>query len=252
MIDMDIQVRSIQANGSTVEDAVEAGLAQLQIGRDQVEIEVVEEGSRGVLGIGARDAVVRLTFREEEPMPLPPTAAEHVEPEPVPPAEEEPDSEAEQEATLNLARDVLVELLENMQIEAEVQGRIAEPRFPGDSATLVLDLHGDDLGFLIGRKGETLAAIQHLVRLMVNKVVQRRVHLLVDIEGYKVRRESALKKLALRIADQAARRGRRIALEPMSAYERRIIHVTLRNHPAVSTESVGEGTRRKVTICPKP
>jgi spoIIIJ-associated protein len=252
MIDMDIQVRSIQANGSTVEDAVEAGLAQLQIGRDQVEIEVVEEGSRGVLGIGARDAVVRLTFREEEPMPLPPTAAEHVEPEPVPPAEEEPDSEAEQEATLNLARDVLVELLENMQIEAEVQGRIAEPRFPGDSATLVLDLHGDDLGFLIGRKGETLAAIQHLVRLMVNKVVQRRVHLLVDIEGYKVRRESALKKLALRIADQATRRGRRIALEPMSAYERRIIHVTLRNHPAVSTESVGEGTRRKVTICPKP
>jgi len=249
---MDIQVRSIQANGSTVEDAVESGLAQLQVGRDQVEIEVVEEGSRGVLGIGARDAVVRLTFREEEPMPLPPTAAEYVEPEPVAPAEEEPDSQAEQEATLNLARDVLVELLENMQIEAEVQGRIAEPRFPGDSATLVLDLHGDDLGFLIGRKGETLAAIQHLVRLMVNKVVQRRVHLLVDIEGYKVRRESALKKLAMRIADQAARRGRRIALEPMSAYERRIIHVTLRNHPAVSTESVGEGTRRKVTICPKP
>lgn len=249
---MDIQVRSIEANGSTVEDAVRAGLAQLQVGRDQVEIEVVEEGSRGVLGIGARDAVVRLTFREEEPLALPPTTAEYVEPEPVPPAEEEPDAQAEQEATLNLARDVLIELLENMQIEAEVQGRIAEPRFPGDASTLVLDLQGDDLGFLIGRKGETLAAIQHLVRLMVNKVVQRRVHLLVDIEGYKVRRESALKKLALRIADQAARRGRRIALEPMSAYERRIIHVTLRNHPAVFTESVGEGTRRKVTICPKP
>lgn len=245
---MDIRVRSIEANGSTVEDAVQAGLEQLQVGRDQVEIKVVEEGSRGVLGIGARDAVVRLTFREEEPTPLPPTDAEDVEPE----AEEELDPQAEQEATLNLARDVLVELLENMQIEADVQGRIAEPRFPGDSATLVLDLHGDDLGFLIGRKGETLAAIQHLVRLMVNKVVQRRVHLLVDIEGYKVRRESALKKLALRIADQAARRGRRIALEPMSAYERRIIHVTLRNHPAVSTESVGEGARRKVTIGPKP
>jgi spoIIIJ-associated protein len=223
-------------------------LDQLQVERDQVQIEVVEEGSRGVLGIGARDAVVRLTFHEEEPTPLPPAAAEHVELE----VEEELDPQAEQEATLNLARDVLVELLENMQIEADVQGRIAEPNFSGDSATLVLDLHGDDLGFLVGRKGETLAAIQHLVRLMVNKVVQRRVHLVVDIEGYKVRRESALKKLALRIADQATRRGRRIALEPMSAYERRIIHVTLRNHPAVSTESVGEGTRRKVTIYPKP
>ncbi len=253
---MDALVRSIEANGSTVEDAVKAGLAQLQVERDQVEIKVVEEGSRGVLGIGARDAIVRLTFREEEPTPLPPTAVEHVEleaeAESLPSAEEELDPQAEQEATLNLARDILVELLENMQIEADVQGRIAEPRFQGDSATLVLDLHGDDLGFLIGRKGETLAAIQHLVRLMVNKVVQRRVHLLVDIEGYKVRRESALKKLALRIADQAARRGRKIALEPMSAYERRIIHVTLRNHPAVSTESVGEGTGRKVTICPKP
>ena len=232
---MEIRVRSIEANGSTVEDAVKAGLAQLQVERDQVQIEVVEEGSRGVLGIGARDAVVRLTFHEEEPTPLPPAAAEHVELE----VEEELDPQAEQE-------------LEYMLMEADVQGRIAEPRFSGDSATLVLDLHGDDLGFLVGRKGETLAAIQHLVRLMVNKVVQRRVHLVVDIEGYKVRRESALKKLALRIADQAARRGRRIALEPMSAYERRIIHVTLRNHPAVSTESVGEGTRRKVTIYPKP
>ncbi len=138
-----------------------------------------------------------------------------------------------------------------MQIEAEVEEKVVKPRYQGDSPTLVLNLRGNDLGFLIGRKGETLAAMQHLVRLIVNKEAQRAVHLVVDVEDYKSRRESALRKLALRIADQATRRGRRIALEPMSAYERRIIHVALRNHPEVKTESVGEGSRRKVTIFPK-
>jgi spoIIIJ-associated protein len=260
---MDNQDGSIEVVAETVDAAVEAGLAQLGVSRDRVQVEVVREGSRGVLGIGARDALVRLTRLAEEVEPsLEPAPAR--EPEPAPAREPEPEPEPEptpepearpkptQEEILGLARDILAELMERMQIEADIQARVSEPRYPGDSSSLVLDIQGDDLGFLIGRKGETLAAIQHLLRLMVNKVVQQRVHLVVDVEGYKVRREDALKKLALRIADQATRRRRRIALEPMNAYERRIIHMTLRNHPTVITESVGEGSRRKVTIVPKP
>jgi spoIIIJ-associated protein len=253
---------SIEARGESVEAAIEVGLSELGLGRDQVSIEVIQEESRGVLGIGARDALVRLTSTGAQDASEPEVASE---PESVlsgdlePETELETDSEVESDPTqsseeeiLALGRDILAELLEKMQISAEIHPRISKPHYAGDSSSLVLDLRGDDLGFLIGRKGETLAAIQHLVRLMVNKVVQQRVHLLVDVEGYKVRREDALKKLALRIADQATRRRRTVALEPMNAYERRIIHITLRNHPTVLTESVGEGSRRKVTIVPRP
>lgn len=248
---MDIDVRSFEASGESVEDAIATGLAELGTTRDQVEIEVVREGSRGVLGIGARDAIVRLTWRQETGTDSEP------EPEPEPEQLVETDVESSEESadkdkeTLQLARDILDELLEKMQVEATISPRIVEPRYKGDGATLILDLQGKDLGFLIGRKGETLAALQHVVRLMINKALQRRAHIVIDVEGYKARRENALKKLALRMADQATRRGRQVSLEPMSAYERRIIHVALRNHPTVVTESVGERDRRKVTIRPK-
>ena len=254
---MENRLGSIETSGESVQSAVEAGLAQLGVSRDQVEIEVIREGSRGVLGIGVRDALVRLTEievdLEVEREPAPELDPEpEIDPEPELDPEHEPHSQFSQEEILELARDVLAELLEKMQIKAEIHTRVSVPKYPDDSSSLVLDLHGDDLGFLIGRKGETLAAIQHLVRLIVNKVVQERTHLVVDVEGYKVRREEALKKLALRIADQVTRRSRMIALEPMNAYERRIVHVSLRNHPTVMTESVGEGPRRKVTIVPRP
>ncbi len=246
---MENQLGSIETSGESVQSAVEAGLAQLGVSRDQVEIEVIREGSRGVLGIGVRDALVRLIEIEAD-LEVERELESELDPEPE--LDSEPHSQFSQEEILELARDVLAELLEKMQITAEIHTRISVPRYPDDSSSLVLDLHGDDLGFLIGRKGETLAAIQHLVRLIVNKVVQERTHLVVDVGGYKVRREEALKKLALRIADQVTRRSRMIALEPMNAYERRIIHVSLRNHPTVLTESVGEGPRRKVTIVPRP
>lgn len=261
--------RSIEATGSGVEAAIQAGLAQLGLTRDQVDVEIIQEPSRGVLGFGARDAIVRLKVIQTAP-PAEPRPQRHVTPEPrrteptPTPAradeEEEspPDTSAEgvpQELTegriLEIARDVLADLLDRMEVQAEIQTRIVEPTNSSDGKTLVLDLSGNDLGFLIGRKGETLAALQHIVRLIVNKEIQQRANLLVDIGGYKSRRENALRKLALRVADQVTRRRRRIALEPMNAYERRVIHMTLRNHPTVTTESVGENDHRKVTILPK-
>jgi spoIIIJ-associated protein len=265
---MNNQARSIEASGSDVQAAIKVGLAQLGLSQEDVDVEVLQEPSRGVLGIGSRDAIVRLTEIRPAPQeePSPPSRAEPVpaEPRPTPSSvEAEPEARASEteaeeapeelteEEVLGIAEDVLDDLLSRMEVEADVQTRIVKPKNSEDGDTLVLDLRGNDLGFLIGRKGETLAALQHIVRLIVNKEIRQRVNLLVDVGGYKARRENALRKLALRVADQATRRHRRIALEPMNAYERRIIHMTLRNHPTVTTESVGERDRRKVTIIPK-
>jgi spoIIIJ-associated protein len=268
------QVSSIEVAGATVDAAVQDGLAKLGLTRDRVTIAVLREASRGVLGIGARDAVVRLTEIELEEPPLPgetPLSETTVETT----SDDEGESYAiladltvpteaplmsapasarqryAQQEILEMARQVLADLLVRMEVQAEIEPRIVQSKVPGEDPSLILDMQGKDLGFLIGRQGETLAALQHLLRLIVNKSTEQRANLIVDVEGYKLRRERALQKLALRIADQATRRNRRVALEPMSAYERRIIHMTLRNHPTVATESVGEGDQRKVTILPK-
>lgn len=264
---MNDQAQSIRVSGSSIEAAIDAGLDQMGLTRDQVEVKIIQEPSRGVLGIGSREAIVHLTqillSRREpvrpaprvepaapEPAPIKPPDRAQVEKAPPQAAPTTPTEPTEDEI-LAIARDVLVDLLARMEVEATIEARVVKGRDAGEGTSLVLDLRGNDLGFLIGRKGETLAALQHVVRLIVNKEIQQRVNLLVDIGGYKSRRESALRKLALRVADQVTRRHRTIALEPMTAYERRIIHITLRNHPTVTTESVGERDHRKVTILPK-
>jgi spoIIIJ-associated protein len=115
----------------------------------------------------------------------------------------------------------------------------------------MFNVSGDDLGVLIGPRGETLDALQYVARLMVAHRLHRRTHFLVDVEGYRERREQALARLAERMADKVRQRHEPISLEPMPPYERRIIHMTLRNAPGVYTESTGEGDRRKVRIYPQ-
>jgi spoIIIJ-associated protein len=154
------------------------------------------------------------------------------------------------DADLARARQVVAELLERMEIEAEVEANRGEP--DGDVTPIVLDVQGPDLGMLIGRKGETLAAFQYIARLIVAKQVGHSIDLVIDVQGHKKRREQQLRRLARRLADQAVERQRVMTLEPMPASERRIIHLELRDHPSVRTESVGEGTHRKVTIIPRP
>jgi spoIIIJ-associated protein len=114
----------------------------------------------------------------------------------------------------------------------------------------VLDVYGPEAGSLIGRRGETLAALQRIVRLITGNRLTGRANLVVDVEGYKRQREEKLRRLADRMAGRAADSGRTVSLEPMSAYERRIIHIALRDRSDVRTESVGEGYRRRVTIIP--
>lgn len=235
--------RDIEARGQDVEAAIEAGLNQLGLGRNDVIIEVIDEGSRGLLGIGSRDAIVRLT-----PMATPsPAAVAPVAAEPSDKDAEVHDVEAEQA----LALDVLQTLLQKMRVPATVTVSLSEPDDLTGRQIVVLEIKGNDLGVLIGSRGETLNALQYLMRLMVGHKLRRRVDLVVDVEGYRQRREQALARLAERMADKVMRRRQPISLEPMPPHERRIIHMTLRDYDEVTTHSVGEGKQRKVRILPK-
>jgi spoIIIJ-associated protein len=143
------------------------------------------------------------------------------------------------------------ELLLRMGFRGQVTARWGESVEPPDVRPLLVDVRGRDLQPLIGRRGETLSALQYLTRLIVAKELGTHVAILIDIDGYRARREDQLRRLARRMADQAVETARTMVLEPMSPYERRIIHLELHDHPSVYTESVGEGDRRKVTIIPR-
>jgi spoIIIJ-associated protein len=242
--------QTIEATGTDVETAIAEGLAELGVDRDAVEIEVLDEGSRGLIGIGAREARVRLTVKPELPpvIPAEPDFGELSRAE-APPTEE-PTSMEKDEA--EIAQGVLLELLGLMDIEgARVDVRRAEAA-PGEKEPpLVFDVRGPGTDVLIGRRGETLSALQHVTRLIVGQEMTKRVNLVVDVEGFKARRETSLSRMAHRLAEQAVRTNRTVVLEPMPPHERRIIHLALRDHPHVTTESIGEGTRRKVTIIPR-
>lgn len=174
-------------------------------------------------------------------------ALEDVAPEDMPAAE----AAGAAEPGLEQARGTLVELLARMQVRAEVDAAWGEVDGLTGERAIVLDVRGDDLGMLIGRKGETLAALQYITRLILSKQSGEGVEVVVDVQGHKRRREEQLRRMARRMADQAAQRQRTLTLEPMPANERRIVHIELRDHPSVRTESVGEGHARKVTIIPK-
>lgn len=149
-----------------------------------------------------------------------------------------------------IGAEVLSDLLKHMQIRATVTPKQAETT-EGEDEHWTLEITGQDLALLIGRRGETLASLQYITRLIASRKLGRRANIVIDVEGYKARRETMLKRLAKRMAEQAIQRGRTVQLEPMPPHERRIIHMTLRDYPGVTTESIGEGDHRKVTIVPR-
>jgi len=189
-----------------------------------VEVTVVKEGRQGILGLGAEEARVRVRSLVEVP-------------------EKESD-------IAEAAKRVLETLLARVGVVASVVSQTKPPieGSEGASNVITLDVTGDDLGILIGRRGQTLSSLQYIVRLIVAHQEKARVPIVIDVEGYKQRRYGALQALAWRMAEQVKVRGRSFALEPMSAYERRIIHLTLADDPDVITESIGDGEARKVVI----
>lgn len=166
------------------------------------------------------------------------------------PSEDATDDENEA-AMAALAVELLSETVHRMGFEAEVVASWQEPDADNDERYLLLNLHGRDLGALIGRRGDTLGNLQYLLRLMVNQRLHQWKNIVVDVEQYRQHRAEHLMQLALRSADQVAKTGRPLSLEPMPPNERRIVHLALRDHPNVFTESSGEGERRKIQILPK-
>ncbi len=184
-------------------------------------------------------------------------------PTPAPEAVEAPEAEAPEpvealepeefgpEQVRELATELLEEMLKLMGIRAHVVSEWAEPTPEQSEPPLLLDIRGENLGVLIGRHGETLASIQYLVRLMINQRTHRWHNIVVDVDQYKARRAERLAQMARRMAEQVVRTGRPVSLEPMPPADRRLIHLALRDHEQVYTESTGEGDRRKVQILPK-
>jgi spoIIIJ-associated protein len=242
---------SVEISAKTVEEALARGLADLGLTREQVEITVLNPGRSGVLGFGAEDALVRIAPRPK----LQEKAAEVAEPESdfEGPALAAPAPEAPASDAANLAVDVLQGLLDRMSIRARVTVRVGDDLIEeGEEPPLTLDIVGEDLGILIGRQGETLRDLQYMTRLMLSRQLERWEPIVVDVESYRVRRRRSLHLLAIRMAERVVVSRQRVVLEAMPAHERRIIHMALRDHPTVTTKSIGEGEHRKVTIIPKP
>ena len=265
----------ITATGKTIDLAIEAGLTQLSMDRDSVSVEILERAKSGFLGIGSSPARVRVTYGQEEPEtpaapvqpekkpePRPQPKPEQPKPEqpktrkpeppkapvkaPEPPkAAQAPAAAPEQSVLDDNARRItefLTGLLEHMDSPAQVQVTETE------KGRYSVVLEGQKLGQLIGRRGETLDAIQQLTNYAVNSGREKRIRVHVDAENYRAKREQSLESLARKVAAKVTRYRRSVTLEPMNAYERHVIHAALQDVPGVNTYSIGSEPNRRVVV----
>ncbi len=277
-------MQSVKTTGKTVEEAVQKALLELGIEEADAEIRVIEEGTKGIFGLGKKDAVVEVSVKGEETAPEEAAAAvaaifagekpaetpetpetpetaeapaekteeteetvSEVETEGEKPErkrEERPFSKEEQDETAEEAKKFLEGIFRAIGLSVTIEKMANEDR-------VLLNLHGDGLGILIGKRGRTLASLQYLTNLAAGKLYHHRYFVLLDVENYRIRREQTLTTLALRLADKAKRTGAPVALEPMDPAERRMIHLALQEDPDVMTESEGEGSYRHIVILPK-
>lgn len=261
-------MRTIEATGKTIEDAVRSGLVRLGLMEEEVTIEVLAEPKSGFLGFGSKPAKVRMTekarknapiydIEEEERKAAPPAESKAAE---AAPAEdvtaETPKEPVEEPAAVEVepaeetftaeeaaakAKAFLQDVLRNMGIEVMIEKMIKSDK-------IILHLHGKNLGILIGKHGQTLDALQYLTNLTTNQGEETRHFIMLDVENYRQRREETLKQLAVRLAGRVKRSGEKVVLEPMNGYERKIIHVALQNEAHVRTESEGQDPYRHVVI----
>jgi spoIIIJ-associated protein len=205
-------MEGIEITAATIKDAIEKAEAQLGLSRDQFEVEVIREGKSGILGVGSREAVIKVT-----PITLP-------------------------------GKDMVGRVIEILDTLLELLGIPGKVEVLSNELPLALDIKGEDLGILIGRRGQTLASLEYITKLVVVGRLKAWIPLTVDVGGYKKRRRDSLQRLALYLAEQVKSRRRAITMEPMPADERRIVHLTLADDPDVTTQSIDEGEHRKVVI----
>ena len=242
----------------TTDEAIANGLKQLGISEDLVDIEILDAGSRGLLGIGGRQSRVRLTLKNPDEdnspskaeMPGVHRSSEKVDLHEAKTIDNDLLSDEERQC-MKVAKTVVIELLERMRVKAVVEPCFIAPEDEKDNRIILVDIQGDDLSILIGRRSETLNALQYIASLIVSKELGKWVPMMIDVQGYRKRRDRQLRQLGRKMAEQALQTGRRQVLEPMPANERRVIHLELRDNPQVITESMGDEPYRKVTISPK-
>lgn len=237
----------IEVSGKTEDEAIAEALRKLNLNRDDVSVEIIERAKTGFLRIGSAPAVVRVYFEASEEPKVEPIAPA-VKKTTAAPVEKKPAVAAAQSNAQSAikTREFLEGLLERMDIKAEIT--IAEK----EDGSLFVELSGDGMGAVIGRRGETLDAIQHLTNYAVNRGNEERTRVSIDAENYRSKREEALERLAEKMAAKALKYKRSMALEPMNSYERHIIHTALQNYEGVTTCSTGtEPNRRVVISCEK-
>ena len=204
-------MKTLEKSGKTIDDAVDAAVAELGCSREDANIEIIAMPSKGILGFGAKPAIVRVSVEDK--------------------------------ATA-YAMDFLSTIFKKFDIDVKINVTEGEE-------FITLDLIGKDLGILIGRRGETLDALQYLTNLTVARHFEERCKIILDVEGYRSKREESLARLAKKLADRVKESGKNMSLEPMSPYERRIIHTVLQSDDQVRTFSEGEEPYRKVVIAKK-
>ena len=245
-------MESVERTARTVEEAEELALKELGVDRNEVEVEILSRGKAGFLGIGAEVARVRVTRigpggvartvssaapaedpdeHDDEDMPAP-----------------TPVSGTEEGTVAGLALVALNNILSTSGVNVACSVRTADDPEVGGP---IIDISGDDSGLLIGRRGQSLQSLQFIVNLIVRKEFGESVRVVLDVERYRQRREASLRDMANKVAERVTQTGRGITLEPMSAADRRIVHLSLADRDDVSTESVGFGEERKVSIFPK-
>lgn len=201
-------MKFVEKSGKSVEEALRLALIDLEVSRDQVEIEILEEGSKGFLGIGAKETRIRVTKKND---------------------------------VNETARNFLSNILNQMSISAKLE-------IEQNDEVLSINMIGEDMAILIGKRGQTLDSLQYLVSLVVNKEREDYLRVVLDTENYRAKRKETLEALAEKLASKVKKSRKNVILEPMNPYERRIIHSALQNNPSVSTKSEGEEPYRKVII----
>ena len=233
-------IKTLEKSARTEDEAIAAALAELGLDRDDVSVEIVERAKSGFLGIGASPAVIRVSYEaEDEPAAPAPAAAPKAE---APAAPAKPAAVVDENEDYAEIRRFLTGLLERMGVTADIE---ISPR---ENGGVNVNLSGSGMGAIIGRRGETLDAIQHLTNYVVNRGSEKRLHISVDAECYRSKREESLTRLAEKMAEKAIKYKRSMALEPMNSYERHVIHTALQNYEGVTTSSTGVEPNRRVVV----
>ena len=252
-------IKYLEKSGRTMEEAIAAALAELGMSEEEISVEVLERAKSGFLGIGAQPAVIRVSYevpdepveeKIETPAPKKPEPKKTEEKKSAPKKAEEKKAEpkkpvpapADENAEFAAVRSFVSGLMERMGVEADIE--ITEREGGG----IVANLSGSAMGAIIGRRGETLDAIQHLTNYVVNRDSDKHMHISVDAENYRAKREESLTKLAEKMAEKAIKYKRSMALEPMNSYERHVIHTALQNYEGVTTSSTGVEPNRRVVV----